>query len=494
MDNKKDQTVSLLAKKATGGDIAESGFKFQDHLILARIPFWLSHDGFTSMVREALGDAEALFFRPGDGLVREFAEFKGFRLTPSDFWPEIDRFKELHDNSPRAYFRFVLSCRGVGESLSPLINALKRLRGSLSFYRGEKEIEAASYTDFVKVVEKALTDLRSPPVSLADAEATASFLFERVELEVDQPNAEEFGPELFNKALLSCFPVLRKLSADEIEGLRRSLLSLVSSRKNSPIRSIDISEAVSEAVDSDYCPVPVIRIETLHQHGQEPSDPNHLTLDWARFFGGEARDYPSTEHWRTELLEPLYELKKWICNEGKPKTLRLLGTRRLSSNLAFGAVFSAVSGFTIDTNHRGESWRTDAYPDESTEDYGWEVTKQKFTRSDSIVCAIGVLRDITTDVSSHCEVAGLEALPRIVISGTTAVKSPQHGNRAVQLAKEKLAAAIAQCGARRVHLFLATPSHFALFLGHRLNATCTIQCYEQTGEKGYVPTCDLKME
>src|SRR5208283_2021004 len=122
--------------------------------------------------------------------------------------------------------------------------------------------------------------------------------------------------------------------------------------------------------------------------------------------------------------------------------------------------------------HRSQSWRTNAYPDDSTEDYTWQVSRMKFSQSDSIVCAIGLLRDIAADVSWYCEVTGFGALPRIFISGTDAIKSPQHANKAVQLVKSQLADAITQCGARRVHLFLATPSHFALFLGHRLNATC----------------------
>jgi hypothetical protein len=493
MGDKKDSS-SLLDKRATGGDIAESGFKFQDHLILARIPVWMSYDGFTSMVREALGDVEALFFRPATGLAREFVEFKGSRLTPSEFWPEIDRFKELDDNSPGTYFRFVLSCRGIGETLEPVSNGLKRLRGSLSFYRGQKAIQESSYKDFVNVVGKALIDLKSISSRLANAEVTASFLFEKVDLEVDQPDAEKYGLELFSKSLLSCYPALGQLSGNQIERVRRSLLSLVSSKKNSMIRCEEIRDAVWNAIDSIHHPAKVIRIETLHQEGQEPSDPNYFTLDWARFFGGEARDYPSAEDWSTGLMEPLRALKNWICDEAKPKMLRLLGTRRLSSNLAFGAVFSAVSGFTVDMNHRDESWRTDLHPNESTEDYSWDVSRLNFHQSDSIVCAMGVLRNITADVNSHCRVAGLEAVPRITLFGPSAIVSPQHANKAAQIAKSELAAAIAECGARQVHLFLAVPSHFALFLGHRLNATCIIHCYEQTSGREYVPTCTLEME
>lgn len=44
----------------------------------------------------------------------------------------------------------------------------------------------------------------------------------------------------------------------------------------------------------------------------------------------------------------------------------------------------------------------------------------------------------------------------------------------------------------KIDLFFAGPSHVALFLGHRLNATAPIQCYEWVGSAKYVPTCLLR--
>ncbi len=62
---------SLLDPQSAGGDVAESGFSFQASYILTCICSWLSLDGFTSIIREAMGDTEANFFAPGCGFERE---------------------------------------------------------------------------------------------------------------------------------------------------------------------------------------------------------------------------------------------------------------------------------------------------------------------------------------------------------------------------------------------------------------------------------------
>jgi CBASS immunity sensor of nucleotide second messenger signals len=40
-------------------------------------------------------------------------------------------------------------------------------------------------------------------------------------------------------------------------------------------------------------------------------------------------------------------------------------------------------------------------------------------------------------------------------------------------------------------LFFAGPAFLALFLGHRLNATARVQCYERVESGDYVPACLL---
>ncbi len=96
-------SACLLDRQAYGGGTAASGFTFQENALLARIPMWLSRDGFASMICEAIGDAEARFFAPGRGEVIELIEAKNHRVTPAEFWQEICRFEELDQAAPGAY-------------------------------------------------------------------------------------------------------------------------------------------------------------------------------------------------------------------------------------------------------------------------------------------------------------------------------------------------------------------------------------------------------
>jgi SMODS-associated and fused to various effectors sensor domain len=69
--------------------------------------------------------------------------------------------------------------------------------------------------------------------------------------------------------------------------------------------------------------------------------------------------------------------------------------------------------------------------------------------------------------------------------------SPQHANVVVNQIKKEISKELTRTKSEKIHLFFAGPAHLALFLGHRLNATAPVQCYEWTGRNDYVPTCLL---
>jgi hypothetical protein len=103
---------------------------------------------------------------------------------------------------------------------------------------------------------------------------------------------------------------------------------------------------------------------------------------------------------------------------------------------------------------------------------------------------IGIGRDAAPEVHAYLLEKQLD-LPILVLSGIEPLVSARHTNAAVRGAKAAVLDAMAKSGAKLVHLFLATPAHFALFLGHRLNATGVIQCYERVGPNMYHATCRL---
>ena len=182
-------TPSLLEPQSRGGDIAEGGFSFQDHIILARIPHWLAQDGFTAMLRENIGDVEAKFFVPEQGFVAELLEVKVYSLQPSHFWKEIKRFKEIDTGSPNTYRVFILVSTGISKDLEPLVNGLRRVRNPKDFYEQNSLISTNSLKDYIKIVKKS-----------GGTEEDAEFLLKKVEIEFDWSTAKLQGEALFKQS------------------------------------------------------------------------------------------------------------------------------------------------------------------------------------------------------------------------------------------------------------------------------------------------------
>lgn len=476
---KKRTLPSLLARQATGGDIAERGFKYQANLITARVPEWLSKDGFTEMTRESLGDVEAKFFVPGFGPQREFVEYKNQRLTPSEFWPEIEHFHELEKEAPGAYQRFVLACTGVSDSLKTMIIALRRARDASPFYNDVERIQDVSYDDFVACVKK-----------LRQSKEIADFVFEKVLFEVDLTDAADHPRELFREALLNNFPSFNNLPHTTSTGAYSCLVDLIGSRRNQPIHRSELEAAIWDRVDPNLVPEEVIRLHILHDESCDQGQAGCLKFNWTDVFGGMGRDYLPPEEWNNRVVGQLTATRDWILKNRCTRELRLSGHSRLSASVALGYVFSAVSGFVIRMETKDGVWATNRYPTDKTPNYSW---RERFVRkmdTNEMVVVIGVKKDIISEVEQYlCSIGFCGSY--LYLFGDSALVSAEHTNRAVDEAKNILLDRIAQMGIRKSHLFMAVPAIFAVFLGHRLNATCEIQCYERKETSAYVPTCQF---
>lgn len=464
---------SLLDAEARGGDTAEGGFSFQEHMLVARVPGWLRREGFSEMIREAMGDAEARFFVPGSGEVRELVEYKDHQVAPAEFWKEIAYFEELDQGAPGAYERFVLGCCGVSQGLRPVLNALHRLRDPHSFYTGAEEIQDTSFEEFAAAVERA-----------GHSREDAKFLFSKVYVESDSPDAERLTCEVFGASLKKHFPACGRLPGDDVEAAFQRLRSLVKSRKNQPISRAELEEAlwgrVPEEIRADRRPVRIVT-------STEPVDRGRadLVFDWEEFFGGEGRSYPPPEAWE-RIRRELQATKDWIVAAGRPRRISLGGSRRLSTSLCIGSVFSAVSGFALEMDYRGEVWKTDEYGSPA---YPWEVERVQAGAGREIAVAIGILKDIRGEVAQFLENEGRAGELRLVLRGREALAGPAAANGAAAAAKDAIALELSGTGARVLHLFVAGPAPLALFLGHRLNALGQVQCYEWRGPGEYSPSC-----
>jgi SMODS-associated and fused to various effectors sensor domain len=193
-------------------------------------------------------------------------------------------------------------------------------------------------------------------------------------------------------------------------------------------------------------------------------------------------------------MRMLHDTKQWLRDHRSTRSIQLTGDRRLTASIAFGFVFSAVAGFRIEMIGReGVIFATDAHANQQTPNYrlGHSGTYQH-QKGDRLIVTVGVLHDISSDVAAALPDLGLSSFPTLHLQGGEPVISAEQANSVVAQIKQKIVDGVSDTGAKTIDLFVACPSFLALFLGHRLNATAPLQCYEWAGQRRYVPTCFLR--
>ena len=476
MDNK-DNAPSLLSPEATGGLNAQQGFTYQSNLIVARIPSWLKDAGFTSFISESLGDVEAKFLDPSTGITREFIEYKNHPLGPAEFWKEVSRFIQLDRGAPGVYRKFILASKGISPSVKPILNSLSRLRDTTPFYSDTQVINEQTYKDFLERVIDAGQD-----------QEMADFILAKVWFETDIADAEALPKEKFRESLYRAYPLFEELSGGQINRMYSGLVQLVDSRLGLPIHKNELKRLVWNNTPPGLNRPQTIQMHTIHNNKKQIFPTDWLVFDWEEFFCEDDRDFPNPQKWRNELLYQLRQTKTWITSNNFSRQIYLSGHRRLSASFAFGSVFSAVSGFHIEVKNRDGIWKTNSYPNAHTNEYRWKEFSTDIDNHTDLYITIGIkvgLQDEVTTFLDNEHSLGT----RIHIKSNLALVSDKHINLAVEKAKEIIFRAIGKHDVNKVHLFLATPSHFALFLGHRLNTPTPIQCYERKAPNRYVPTC-----
>lgn len=475
---------SLLEPQATGGDVAERGFSFQASYVLTCICRWLSQDGFTSMVREAMGDTEANFFVPGHGYEKELVEVKNYPLTPSVFWNELQRFQQLDSGSPGTYRRFTLASPGLSKELQPLTHGLRRIRGSFRFYDEGSALLERSFDDLSARVEK-----------LGGRRQDAIFLFDKVEVVTELAAHQSQGEALFKQAFIEHFPEYQDVSARVLQEMYDNVRNLLQSRKNRTIFRKELEEKLREKIPPTQLP-PLRPVQFYTASGSfasgkgaDDAEARGLRFDWSEF-AGETTPFPPASVWNSRMLQELEQARAWMRAHRIQRRIRLMGMRRLCASLAIGACFSAVRGFSIEIEYRGEIYATDAHPDPGTPEYHWSV-KQLSGTGDTLVVSVGVLREISDEVDAFMQGQEAGVLPALHLQGREPLLSPQHANRAVERAKRIIAQARSRAQAKKIAFFLSGPDFFALFLGHRLNAIAPVQCYQYSGPGFYTPACLL---
>lgn len=471
-------TPSLLEPQSRGGDIAEGGFSFQDHIILARIPVWLAREGFTAMVKESIGDVEAKFFVPSRGFVKDLIEVKDHVLQPSEFWSEVKRFQKIDAGSPETYRSFTLIGTGASKELQPLINGLNRVRGSQDFYEERDGVKSNSTQEYARLIQ-----------SKGRTEQDALFILEKVIVETDWNTAKTYGEAVFKQSLADHLEEYGDLSAKTIDNIYNHLATFVRHKKNRTITRKELEKELREKIPSHQQPAHrSILIYTAISPEDNPTHPG-LRFDWTPFSGGETRASAPSEQWDRLLIE-LQDARTWIENYRNTKCIRLLGNRRVSACLAIGSVFSVVRGYAIEMEYRSEIWATNSHPTAETPAYplAYQTLGDK---GDRLVVSIGIHRNILSEVRANLERFGLSDAPLLDVRGEHPITSPEQANVVVGNVKKIVVQNLLSAGSRTIHLFYGGPAHLALFLGHRLDATAPIVCYGWVGGSQYSRTCQL---
>ncbi|WP_066385767.1 CD-NTase-associated endodeoxyribonuclease Cap4 [Neobacillus mesonae] len=469
---------SLLEPESTGGDIADGGFEFQRNIILNKIPYWLSFEGFTSLIWESIGDIEAKFFIPGIGLVNEAVEAKNHSVTPTEFWAEIERFKRIDKGSPGTYRWFTLSCTAVSPTINPLINGLKRIRNPYPFYDNSSGIFQNSYDAYKNIV-----------LGMGKDEETAEFIFNKVLIENTWGSLNAQSEGMFSDSLSKNFPVFDDLPRKKTNIVYSSLIDLLVSRRNEPVARKEIEEKLSSVFDNpnDFLKFTLLetKIDNDELSGKE------ITFQWHSFFGGKDRVYPSTEKWQSQMIKELYETKDWIKRNRNNLNILLNGNRRNSTAMAIGHTFSAVAGFNITMEHRGKLWETHQHPTLNTPDYPIKINLNAENSKKLIVVVAIMKENMKEEVLSFLKESGETNNSVLEITSSIPIVSSDQANKAINQIKENVKNNSAKIGAEEIEFFYAGPSHFSLFLGHRWNAMPKTQCYEWIGTGKYIQSVTL---
>lgn len=458
-------SASLLEKQSTGGAIARVGFEYQDAFVLKNLPLWLSESAFSHIVSESIGDVEVCYFSPEKNLLRVMYEAKNHSLTPIKFWEEIERFKQAFDIPSSEYIRFSLVCSSYSTTLHPFLAQIERIRGVGSSYSTESVILLKSRQDIINwCVEKEFDS------SLA-------------EFALDHVDFLSFNAEDSDSIFIG--EIEEKLSNIELttrkaKQLRDQFKNLICRSSFGPIYRKDFESFICHALEED-------RIQWLSDpikiNLSAPSNQcQDLNLD-LRDFNGPDRAQKSSSDW-SNLIKKAVSIGDFIHSSGDRRTLLIDGKQRMSTACMLGYVFSATRNFLLEIEHNGLAYRTD-YHKQKEEQFFNKIDSVELQGETEAIVTIGFPTAIGKDIDSM--INEVKNLPRLNLESSHAIDSMETLNLAVREAKSALVSFKSENKLSKLHLFIKSPSVFAMVFGHRLNGVCDIQLYDWVGGQ-YIPT------
>jgi hypothetical protein len=466
-------TAPLFQRQSTGGVVARDGFDYQDAYLLQHIPLYLSQGAFSHAVSELLGDVEVRYHRPGGGTFCVLHEAKRNQLTKNAFWAEVARFLELHGAAPDEYVRFVLVCGDFAGDFDPLFRKLERLRGPGESLNSDSSIRVSAEADIEATI-----------VGLGQTKDVARFVLERVSF-ARYSDADVAGA--FASMLAMHLPTMADMRGGEIAAYRARCKDLVDGSAKGFISRRSLENALAESAP-DLAPTWLGTATRLQLLPEPRARFEELALDAGPFNGG-SRGILGAGKW-ADLQEQLTGTAQFVLASRERRGVLLSAKQRMSLACTVGYCLSATRGFTLQMEHNGQV--LDTVRHERSGDKFFEMSEDLPDQpGDEGVASISFPYPGQEDVLAAARGFGLAAAPKVFLTSGAALTDVGVLNTAVNEAKAALAAFRSRHRLPRVHLFVKTPSVFAMALGHRLNGVGALQLYDWV-DGGYQPTAELR--
>lgn len=466
-------TAPLFQRQSTGGVVARDGFDYQDAFLLQHIPLYLSQSAFSHAVSELLGDIEVRYHRDSGGTFCVLHEAKRNQLTKSDFWAEVTRFHELHLEAPDEYVRFVLVCGDFNGDFDPLFRKLERYRGPADSLNTDSSIRASAEADIEATI-----------VGLGQTVDVARFVLERVSfLKYSDANVDG----AFASMLATHLPTMADMRVGEVNTFRGRCKELVDGSTKGLISRRSLETALVESAP-DLASAWLDTATKLRLLPEPASKFEELSVDVGAF-SGPSRGVLAASEWM-KLQEQLTATCQFILSSRERRGVLLSAKQRMSLACTVGFCLSATRGFTLQMEHNGQVLDTARH--ERSGDKFFEISEDVpgHAASHGVAC-ISFPYTGRDDVLTAARGLGLEAAPKVFLESSAALTTISVLNAAVHEAKAALVAFRSRHQLSGVHLFIKTPSVFAMAIGHRLNGVGTLQLYDWV-DGSYQPTAELR--
>lgn len=471
----REAVPALTDARGLGGLVAQEGFDYQLWDALARVPAWLTHPAFESLLFEGLEDYEARFFAPQwsrEGFMLDRYQAKGSALEPADIRAVLTSFLEFETRFPQVARVQSLITPQVPSKLRWIVRDPGRVRRARPFY-----------APFEKVVEASESRLKND-LAAEFGEELGSFVFQSVEVIHRQNIDRDSALITFHHELELAFPSL-EAGAKAARRAFAMLEALIRRSLGSPLSREILVRTLEEGLGQSLA-----LAETFAVHVRsDRNEPNERAFEFdASAFSGGDRPFPAPPQWTSSLVQPLIMISKWLRGR-KVCRIALGGSYRLSTALALGWVFRSAVGFEFEIATRTGLWMTDQWPRADSAPAVWQIVQPQNLDGRCLNVSIGVIRDPAADLEATSGTATIRVLR---IHRPVPLTSGAEVQSSVSVIKAAVDQAVARLKPEKIDLFLAGPAAFAVALGHRWNAMPPTQMHEFLAqERRYVATVVL---